>query len=331
MSLTIELPLYDNETLAAWTPAELIENMIRDEDRVPRNVIDECARRGEQMLDILAPFAQAGDELENETSGHWWMRLHAVMALGLIPGEAAGILLLDFIRLISREEDGDLQDWFAGYWPALMNNKPASTIASLRDICMDKNINWYMRSDITDAVIADALKQGKEALEQALDWVAQLAADEEQEWDYRFIIANTLLDFPRERNLELLYKLADEQDTFCTFFSKKDVIDAYKKNKDQPEWEHFSDPWEFYNPEEIESRQRRWQEELFDKSLIEESTKPLMDLLKGGQGGQGIPDYRYQEPYHREAPKIGRNDPCHCGSGKKYKKCCLSKEQMTLH
>jgi len=25
---------------------------------------------------------------------------------------------------------------------------------------------------------------------------------------------------------------------------------------------------------------------------------------------------------HREAPKIGRNDPCPCGSGKKYKKCC---------
>lgn len=24
--------------------------------------------------------------------------------------------------------------------------------------------------------------------------------------------------------------------------------------------------------------------------------------------------------------KIGRNDPCHCGSGKKYKKCCLVQE-----
>ena len=22
--------------------------------------------------------------------------------------------------------------------------------------------------------------------------------------------------------------------------------------------------------------------------------------------------------------KINRNDPCHCGSGKKYKKCCMS-------
>ncbi len=26
-------------------------------------------------------------------------------------------------------------------------------------------------------------------------------------------------------------------------------------------------------------------------------------------------------PYVREAPKLGRNDPCHCGSGKKLKKC----------
>lgn len=26
--------------------------------------------------------------------------------------------------------------------------------------------------------------------------------------------------------------------------------------------------------------------------------------------------------YKRESPKVGRNDPCPCGSGKKYKKCC---------
>lgn len=25
----------------------------------------------------------------------------------------------------------------------------------------------------------------------------------------------------------------------------------------------------------------------------------------------------------RSGPKVGRNDPCFCGSGKKYKKCCL--------
>lgn len=28
----------------------------------------------------------------------------------------------------------------------------------------------------------------------------------------------------------------------------------------------------------------------------------------------------------RNNPEVGRNDPCPCGSGKKYKKCCLNKD-----
>jgi uncharacterized protein len=35
-------------------------------------------------------------------------------------------------------------------------------------------------------------------------------------------------------------------------------------------------------------------------------------------------DEFYPETYVRSEPKVGRNDPCPCGSGKKYKKCCGS-------
>ena len=35
----------------------------------------------------------------------------------------------------------------------------------------------------------------------------------------------------------------------------------------------------------------------------------------GGKPGGG------GETIRREEPKVGRNDPCHCGSGKKFKKC----------
>jgi len=31
-------------------------------------------------------------------------------------------------------------------------------------------------------------------------------------------------------------------------------------------------------------------------------------------------------PAVRTTPKVGRNDPCPCGSGKKYKKCCMAKD-----
>jgi preprotein translocase subunit SecA len=34
------------------------------------------------------------------------------------------------------------------------------------------------------------------------------------------------------------------------------------------------------------------------------------------------PDAPVIEPIHNRQPRVGRNDPCPCGSGKKYKKCC---------
>jgi uncharacterized protein len=30
-----------------------------------------------------------------------------------------------------------------------------------------------------------------------------------------------------------------------------------------------------------------------------------------------------QQPLRRQAPRVGRNDPCPCASGRKYKQCCL--------
>lgn len=38
--------------------------------------------------------------------------------------------------------------------------------------------------------------------------------------------------------------------------------------------------------------------------------------------GEDHAHHHKPHPVVRETPKIGRNDPCHCGSGKKFKKCC---------
>ena len=37
---------------------------------------------------------------------------------------------------------------------------------------------------------------------------------------------------------------------------------------------------------------------------------------------------RKQKPIRKAATKVGPNDPCPCGSGKKYKKCCMQKDKM---
>ena len=55
---------------------------------------------------------------------------------------------------------------------------------------------------------------------------------------------------------------------------------------------------------------------------------PVLPLPGGGAiGSDGQPvtaDQFKQRPFVK-ARDVGRNDPCPCGSGKKYKKCCMSK------
>jgi preprotein translocase subunit SecA len=66
-----------------------------------------------------------------------------------------------------------------------------------------------------------------------------------------------------------------------------------------------------------------------DPSIIGQPLVDDMASLRGGAppaggnghgrgNGHGASDLS-------ESKKVGRNDPCPCGSGKKYKKCCLAK------
>ncbi len=54
----------------------------------------------------------------------------------------------------------------------------------------------------------------------------------------------------------------------------------------------------------------------YDEDL---SWLPPVDSLPGSFGRKEL---LTKETFVREVPKIGRNDPCFCGSGNKFKKCC---------
>lgn len=75
-------------------------------------------------------------------------------------------------------------------------------------------------------------------------------------------------------------------------------------------------------------------EDVLTQLVVEEGLSTTFELLNGAQGAREAfsrafddPERpRFQpppeEPDRRPAAKIGRNSPCPCGSGKKYKKCC---------
>lgn len=50
--------------------------------------------------------------------------------------------------------------------------------------------------------------------------------------------------------------------------------------------------------------------------------RTMTDGQRMPKEGPKAQDSQKPETYKREDPKVGRNDPCPCGSGKKYKNCC---------
>lgn len=69
---------------------------------------------------------------------------------------------------------------------------------------------------------------------------------------------------------------------------------------------------EVYQHEEVEQFQAV-------KKVAQERPSPRRLVPARAEGGEK------PQPYRRPGKKVGRNEPCPCGSGKKYKKCCYPK------
>jgi len=58
------------------------------------------------------------------------------------------------------------------------------------------------------------------------------------------------------------------------------------------------------------------------RSACESLVPELEEALVSGHAHHHHDDgHEPEAPYVRETPKVGRNDPCPCGSGRKFKKC----------
>ena len=51
-------------------------------------------------------------------------------------------------------------------------------------------------------------------------------------------------------------------------------------------------------------------------------TGAALEAINSVDGGKKISTPEYSQTIVNDGPKVGRNDPCPCGSGKKYKNCC---------
>jgi hypothetical protein len=186
----------------------------------------------------------------------------------------------------------------------------------------------------------------RERIEKALPRIATNKVVERLEADYaqasedvRFSMALILSNiFTSESEAATLRLMPHEQDEarrtilasgLCKMVSAAGlelVEPMVAKKAFDPMWASLDE--EFYGASLMLGRPSELLEKIKARTEAErESFRRQRSLTRLAEGMMALdlPDedpFAPQEPFRREEEKTGRNDPCPCGSGKKYKKCC---------
>jgi len=179
MDDVIALPTYTEERLAGLGPAALIELMRNDEDRVPRSVIDACVGHGDDMTAALQGMAeQSWTESESR-------RLVAAAARRHDPR-------VDLLRAAACCSCASCGAWTRRTTPICRTGFPATGPPSSPTnqtpscrrctIVRDRLLDWYIRANAVDPIVAAAERRGREALDEALAWVASSRPTRRRTW-----------------------------------------------------------------------------------------------------------------------------------------------------
>ncbi len=279
------------------TDKELGDLFFTEEDRLPRAAVDEVLRRGERMAPPLS------DIVSNQFNWtrpfpEWWAVVHASFLLGAIGTESAVVPLLRALRWA----DAFDCDWVTEAMPAMLGRVGPPAIPHLKAMVMDQTTGCFARSMAMEGLGLMA-RHNPEIKQDIGAFLYSVFADEKNDLDVKQFAGNTLLDLRCAEYKEPLLafgreeRMRQEEDRFYPVHFDDDDVERALGSGGQGRPAYDRDWMSFYDDEEIEARQKRWRKE--EEDLRKESMPANI--------------------------KIGRNAPCPCGSGKKFKKCCLGK------
>lgn len=221
-----------------------------------------------------------------------WAPLHAIRALGELKAEAAIEPLVRALRLI---DDGD--DWIGGELAAALGKIGPASLPALCGYLADETKGIWSRLGAGRAIVAVATAEPAARASCVSAIATQLTAAVAQGPALNGGLVSLLLD------LRAVEVAAVIENAFAT-----DRVD-----------EMVAGDWEDVQVElGLKTRRGRARR----PNEFTEMGRQLRDALgmpEPLQDGFGNP---LPAAPPRSAVRIGRNEPCPCGSGKKYKKCC---------
>jgi hypothetical protein len=306
---------------AKMITAELIDLLFKEEDRVTEQHIKELIGRGEEAAAPLREVLTNEDYWYEGRNGGHWMPVHAIVILGALRDAKA---FPDLIEMVPHAYFSNHEGVMAVLPAALAEYGEKAVEPYMRFITEYRGAYWdnpdfsTSRRDFSEALtriaLGDELVRGR-----VTDFICDAFADPEED-DSLFLSLSAAhpvaLDKDRGvRALRAAFSRGAINEAVTGKFKElvQSLADPYSYAYREIAYGLF----EFYYPESVDERQH----ERSEREREEEN------LYWGGEEKQVPAGYEVTgagviRNLKKGGPKVGRNDPCPCGSGRKYKKCC---------
>jgi hypothetical protein len=264
--------------------------------------------------------------------------VHAIYLLTELKSYDSLPVILDFLRQDEDFKEYWIADWLDTYFKAPLHILGENQLGILKNFVLEENLLPWNRAIVCEIVAQIAIKQVHRRPE-VIQWFKEVIhyhlnnPNNDNLIDSEFIssLISACTDFVAielEEDIQLLFAQGWVNTGFCG--NLENVLTELRKPLnpflDKPLPRDLDD---LYSGE-YEKRRNKSNDPV-DLEMIEVFNDPyqkyLMDitteqLINNKYDDDDDYDWTPQLPVKREEPKIGRNDPCPCGSGKKYKKCC---------
>lgn len=244
----------------------------------------------------------ATDEALNNgptTSNVVWAPIHAWWALAELRAEEAIVPLLGLLRRIDEKND----DWVSGDLPKVFAKIGPAAIVALTDYLANPAHGEWARISAAQSLGQIAQAHPAARAECVAKLCAQLERFPEQGGNLNALLINPLLDLKATETAPMIERAfasgkVDEE-------SIGDWEDAQIELGLKSKREHPRRP----------NRLTKMGDELRAAMLGMKVSKEL-------ENRDPLTDFDSHLVPFVASPKVGRNEPCPCGSGKKFKKCC---------
>jgi SEC-C motif len=300
---------------ADMTAVELVDRLFKEEDRVKREHIDELIARGETAAAPLREILINEDYWYEGLRGDYWIVVHAIIVLAAMRDEKA---LPDLIELVPHAFFSNHHDAIS-VLPAALAQYGEYAVESYLTYIREYRGAYYDNADyafcrnVFSAAATRIALENHRVRSRVTDFICNLFSDPEE--DDSLFLSNSAahpVALDQERGLKVVQEAYQRGVISESITGKFERFMRLLKTRQTHAYDEIEiELFDFYTPRALKERQKkRANEKIVDPYRI-----PVRKSLP-----TAISSVSEEKSIFPE--KIGRNDPCPCGSGKKYKKCC---------